>query len=88
MYKGQVPSRDNMDFDLGGQILADGVRAVDAGDLPWDAEQPEANRETIRSAIGAILDAGAVPITIGCDDSIPIPVFLSLIPFSQPTRPY
>jgi len=70
-----IPDPANMDFDLGGPVLAGGFAAVDAGDLPFDAAAPAANRDRIRSAVGAILDAGAVPLTVGGDDSIPIPVF-------------
>lgn len=72
-----VPSPQNMDFDLGGVILENGFRVSDAGNLAWDAEDSEANRNRIRTAVSAILDAGAVPVTIGGDDSIPTPVFQS-----------
>lgn len=70
-----TPDRDHMDFDLGGKVLVDGYRAVDAGDLAWNAEDASGNRDRIRAAVGAILDAGAIPVTLGGDDSIPIPVF-------------
>lgn len=62
------------DFDLGGTILAPGTNVVDAGDLDH-GEDAAANRARIRTAVGHILDRNAVPIVIGGDDSIPIPLF-------------
>lgn len=47
---------------------------VDAGDVPTSAWESEANRERIKQAVGKILAAGAVPIVLGGDDSVPIPV--------------
>jgi agmatinase len=67
-------ARDHMDFDLGGRMLPDGVRAVDCGDLPFDAEDAAANRASITAAVAALLDGGAVPVVIGGDDSVPIPL--------------
>jgi agmatinase len=65
----------HMDFDLGGPIFPDGkVSAVDCGDLPYDEKDPASNRIAIRSAIRTMLEKGAVPIVVGGDDSIPIPV--------------
>ena len=62
-------------FDIGGPVFADGrINAVDCGDLAYDADNFSANRDTIRGAIGQILDANAVPILIGGDDSVPIPM--------------
>lgn len=70
-YAGDL-SRVN--FDLGGPILPDGVRAGDAGDLPTDPDDAAGNRDRIRAATAAILGAGAVPILLGGDDSLPIPM--------------
>ena len=64
----------HMNFDLGGPTLPDGVVAVDLGDVEWDEHSSTANRDRIRSTCAAVLDAGAVPIVLGGDDSIPIPV--------------
>lgn len=72
---GYASAIGHMDFDLESPILSDDtVRAVDCGDLPWDAGDPAANRAAIHDATRAILEADAVPIVIGGDDSIPIPV--------------
>ena len=62
-----------INFDLGGPILPAGVRAVDAGDLPTHPDDPVANRGRIEATTRAILGAGAVPVLLGGDDSLPIP---------------
>jgi agmatinase len=64
----------HMNFDLGGPVFPGGVSAVDAGDLPQDEADPEGNRARIFGAISLILDRGAVPVLIGGDDSLPIPM--------------
>lgn len=64
----------HVNFDLGGPVLPDGVVAVDAGDLPQDLDDAAGNRARIFGAIGQVLDAGAVPVLIGGDDSLPIPM--------------
>lgn len=72
---GYAANLKHMDFDLGGPIFPDGkVSAVDCGDLPYDEKDPASNRIAIRSAVRSILEKGAVPIVIGGDDSIPIPL--------------
>ena len=65
---------DHHDFDLGGKILPEGVTALDWGNLPYHASNFESNRATIRQQVKAVLDNGAVPLVMGGDDSIPIPV--------------
>lgn len=70
-----APARDHMDFDLGGRLLPDGVTAVDCGDLPINPSDAAGNRATISAAIEALLDGGAVPVVLGGDDSVPIPLF-------------
>lgn len=64
----------HMNFDLGGPILTDGARAVDYGDLVQDEADPAGNRARLFGAVSQILDRGAVPILIGGDDSLPIPM--------------
>ncbi|MCV6594565.1 MAG: arginase family protein [Silicimonas sp.] len=66
---------DRHNFDLGGPTFPEGVkRAVDCGDLPWSDSDFAANRATIRDAIATIAGRGTVPILIGGDDSVPIPM--------------
>ena len=60
------------DFDLDGPMEL--RSAVDAGDVPGAPADGPGNSERATSAVRAILDAGAVPICIGGDDSVPIPI--------------
>jgi agmatinase len=64
----------HMNFDLGGAIFPGEISAVDAGDLPQDAGDPQGNRARIFGAVSHILDRGGVPVLIGGDDSLPIPM--------------
>ena len=66
---------DHYDYDLGGPLL-DGrsVRIVDCGDVPGDPLDVPGNVKRAEQAVSAILERGAVPIVLGGDDSIPIPV--------------
>ena len=64
----------HMNFDLGGPVLPEGVVAVDAGDLPQHPDDATGNRARIFGAVSQVLDAGAVPVLIGGDDSLPIPM--------------
>ena len=66
--------RHHHNFDLGGPMLVEGTTAVDIGDVPWDGTAHEANRAALRHTCEQVLKAGAVPIVLGGDDSIPIPV--------------
>ncbi|MGA0596077.1 arginase family protein [Enterovirga sp. CN4-39] len=71
-----LPAKRQFDYDIGRVLLRADQEGliVDAGDLLTDPSSPEGNRETIERAVRAILDAGAVPVVIGGDDSVPIPV--------------
>ena len=62
-------------FDLGGPTFPAGTkRAVDCGDLPWSETDFANNRKTIRQAVSSVLECGVIPIVVGGDDSIPIPM--------------
>ena len=64
------------DFDVGGRIFpGEGISAVDCGDLPFDEADATGNRDRIRSTVSKILDRNAVPVLLGGDDSVPIPMF-------------
>lgn len=69
-------SVDHHDFDLDGPMLAGSpaLRIVDAGDVAGSAEDGPGNAARAEAAVGALLDAGALPVIIGGDDSVPIPV--------------
>ncbi len=62
------------DFDLSGPLVPEGKSVFDCGDLDFDENDGEGNRSLIRSSIEKILSQGAVPIVLGGDDSIPIPM--------------
>jgi agmatinase len=68
--------RGHWDFDLDGPMLPldASPRIVDAGDVPVDPSDGPGNAATTTTAVAAILDRGAVPICIGGDDSVPIPI--------------
>jgi agmatinase len=70
---------DRWDFDLGGTLF-DGrePRVVDCGDVPGDPFDLAGNYARAQAAARAILDAGAVPIALGGDHGVPIPVFRAL----------
>lgn len=61
------------DFDADAPLLG-GATMVDVGDVPGDLHDGAANRERIAAAVGRVLDSGAVPLVLGGDDSVPIPV--------------
>ncbi len=67
---------DHYDFDLDGPLL-DGkeIAIVDCGDVPGDPSDLAGNSERATSAVRAILDRGALPVVMGGDDAVPIPVF-------------
>ena len=72
------------DFDLGGELLAAATRVIDCGDVLSGAPDggsragyapDEGSAVTAATdAVRAILERGALPIVLGGDDSIPIPV--------------
>jgi agmatinase len=62
------------DFDLGGSLTGGhDFEFGDMGDLRTLPDDGPGNRALIRQTTSEILDAGAVPIMIGGDDSTPIP---------------
>jgi len=66
-------------FELGGPTFPDGTKpAVDCGDLPWSDSDFKGNRTTIHNAISTIVNRGVIPILIGGDDSVPIPMIEAL----------
>ena len=72
-----VGSLGQFDFDLDATMFPDtddhrGM--VDCGDIATDAADAAGNCRRIEEAIRTILAAGAVPILLGGDDSVPIPM--------------
>jgi agmatinase len=70
-----VHGLERYDFDLGGPLY-DGrpVRAVDCGDIRSVVGDPTAHARHTEQAVRAILAAGALPIVLGGDHGVPIPV--------------
>ncbi|MFD1912147.1 arginase family protein [Halodurantibacterium flavum] len=64
----------HMNFDLGTPTLPDPGAAVDCGDLPTVDGDGAGNRALVRDAVAMMLDRGAVPVLLGGDDSLPIPM--------------
>lgn len=73
----------HMNFDLGGPVLPEGSAAVDLGDLPQVDGDGPGNRERIRAAVAQIVARGGVPLLLGGDDSVPIPMIEA---FAQPSE--
>lgn len=67
---------DRHDFDIGGTLL-DGrpIKVEDCGDVLGDPSDLTAHLKRAEAAIRKILAAGALPIVLGGDHGIPIPVF-------------
>lgn len=67
---------DRWDFDLGGTLF-DGhdVRVVDCGDVPGDRNDMGGHYRRAEEVTRKILEKGALPIIIGGDHGVPIPVF-------------
>ena len=66
-------------FDLDGPTFPHGTkRAVDCGDLTWSDSNFRQNRQTIHDAVVKLLQRGVVPILVGGDDSVPIPMLEAL----------
>ncbi len=64
----------HVNFDLGAPVFPGAVSCVDAGDLPQDEGDPAGNRARIFGAVSTVLDRGGVPLLVGGDDSLPIPM--------------
>jgi agmatinase len=71
-----VRYRDHYDFDFEGELFAGrAVKIVDCGDVAVVPGRFEDNQEWTTAAVRAVLERGAIPIVLGGDHSIPIPVW-------------
>jgi agmatinase len=67
--------RTHYDFDFDGDLLAGRpVRIVDCGDVPDLLGRFEESQRVATAAIRTILSRGAIPVVLGGEHSIPIPV--------------
>ena len=72
-------SIERYDFDLGGPLYdGQAVRAVDCGDVRAEVAAPTSHVGRAEAAVRRILEAGAMPIVLGGDHAIPIPVLRAL----------
>jgi agmatinase len=70
-----VRSLERYDFDLGGPLYAGKpIRAVDCGDVRADIHDLKAHMARAEQAVRKILAANAMPIVLGGDHAVPIPV--------------
>lgn len=70
-----VRSLERYDFDIGGPLLMDKpIRMADCGDVINDPRDLGASYRNAEAAVRKILKAGALPIILGGDHGIPIPV--------------
>lgn len=75
LFAGQLKQHD---FDLGSTLVtaARPLKSigVDVGDVKTRASNAAGNRRRIAAAVAQVLAAGAAPVVLGGDDSVPIPV--------------
>ncbi|MFC7705010.1 arginase family protein [Plastorhodobacter daqingensis] len=64
----------HMNFDLGAPTLPHDGAAVDCGDLATVDGAGAENRALVRDAVAQLLDQDVVPLLLGGDDSLPIPM--------------
>ena len=70
---------DRYDFDIGGTLLnGEDVKVVDCGDVIGEAKDVAGNHDRSEQAVRKVLASGAMPIILGGDHAIPIPVFRAL----------
>jgi agmatinase len=68
-------SLERWDFDVGGPIFGGrDIRLVDCGDVPGDARDLGAHYRNAEEVVRKILKAGAIPLCVGGDHGVPIPV--------------
>jgi len=74
-----VNAHDRIDWDVDSSVFSGHLdRIADIGDLDVHLDTAPANRELIRRTTETIVERGAVPVVLGGEDSIPIPVVQGL----------
>ena len=72
-------AHDRYDWDQGDYLYEDmNERVVDLGDLPVDMASAERNRKVIQDTCAAVIEKGAIPLALGGDDSIPLPILWAM----------
>lgn len=59
-------------------VFLDNVRIVDVGDVDIIHGKPEVGLSNVQSVIERVLNSGAMPVTLGGDHSVPIPILRAL----------
>lgn len=68
-------SLERYDFDIGGSLFDNRpIRMVDCGDVIGEMHDPASHSRRAEAAMRKILAAGALPLVVGGDHAIPIPV--------------
>lgn len=74
-----VRSIERYDFDIGGPLMDyQDIRMIDCGDITGDPRSPGQHYEAAESVVRKILQLGGMPIVIGGDHGVPIPVLRAL----------
>ena len=71
IYGLRTPKYYDSEFD---EIYLDGVSIVDVGDADMIHGRPDACLANIQATTEAILERGALPVTMGGDHAVPIPI--------------
>ena len=70
---------DQWDFDLGGPLFNEqNIRVVDCGNIPGDPADIKGHYRIAETVVKTILNRKALPVVIGGDHGVPIPVFRAL----------
>lgn len=74
-----VRSIERYDFDLGGPLMAgQAIRMIDCGDIAGDARALGQHYAAAEAVVRKILHLGGMPLIIGGDHGVPIPVIQAL----------
>lgn len=60
------------------EIYLDGVRMVDCGDVDMIHGRPDLCLANIQAAVGTLLDRGVLPVILGGDHAVPIPIMRAI----------
>ena len=69
-----APFVGNHDFDTGTPMLPNVEQVVDCGDVPGDPSDRAGSAAHAEAVVRGLLERDVIPVVLGGDDSIPIPV--------------
>lgn len=76
-------TRTRWDFDVDAPIMG-AARVADYGVVLTDPDDPVGNREAIERRTREVVQADAIPVILGGDDSVPIPFLAGLAAVGRP----